>query len=521
MKLTHYLLILLITLPGITFGQGSDFVMENLNNVSGTRMVEPERRLPVSSAVQVYSDGKYLSVAIKVIDPSINNDPNPGYADRVDVCLALPQYAFPQNFQYAFHPRILSGPAKSTRSYEDEPNRLFTVDESYSGELSIQNFIDNFGYPAGKDIYRQNLNLPMPQQVKEILLPIGMVKFSFFRDGRPPRNTDKHLLRNLEDHMGRRFSSLTDGIRYTAEPTEKGDGYILNIEFSIEAFGFIPLPRMEGVNLMVDVLNAVPGQRSQVVNSTSSMRSIHPLSFEYIQFRQPIKTNYTDLSDELFDKAGFYPVIWYTENDWDGLGVDVDALILNRNMLSKELLEVKLYEQSLSFNHFTYNNLEIDVLQAWVEYVNRVPVEKEFILANGHTIVAERARVNTRRPHSLIEDRWFTFPDGTLGLIYKESITQDPFGWGKCGDCLLETINISRIAEADVWDILEVEQADGDKGYCKIDNLYYEDFYVSNFDWVEEGSSLVLRLRHRNSKEKKRVQVSWDEYGTSLEVEEI
>ena len=98
-----------------------------------------------------------------------------------------------------------------------------------------------------------------------------MVKFSFFRDGRRPENADYHLLRNLEDHLGRRMSSLTDGIRYTADPTEKGDGYIINIEFSIEALGFVTLPYLEGINFMVDVLNAIPGQRSQVVNSTSNL----------------------------------------------------------------------------------------------------------------------------------------------------------------------------------------------------------------------------------------------------------
>lgn len=508
-------------MPLSLWGQGSDFIMENLKNVSGTQMVESEKDYPYSAAVQVYSDGVYLSLAIKVVDPSINNDPNPAYADRVDVCLALPQFNYPQNFQYAFHPRFLSAPTKSTRSYEDELDRLFTIDEAFSSDLSIRNFVKNFDYPTQEDIRRYDLNLPRSNEFKEKVLPFGMVKFSFFRDGRPPNNADEHLLRNLEDHMGRRMSSLRDGIRYTAEPTERGDGYIINIEFAIEGLGFVPLPRLEGINLMVDVLNALPGQRARVVNSTSSMRSIHPLSFEYVRFRKPIKTNYTDLSDELFDKAGFFPLIWYTENDWDGLGIDVDALVLDKNKLSRKLLEVKLYEQSLVFNNFTIGDYKIDVLQAWVEYVNRIPVEKEFILANGHTIVAERARVNSSRPSAQIEDRWFMFEDGTLGLIYQESITQHEFGWGECGDCLLETIHISRIAEADVWDILEIEQSEGDRAYCKIDQLYYEDFFVSNFDWVEEGTTLVLRLRHRNNKDKKRVQVSWDEYGTSLVVEEV
>jgi len=495
--------------------------MEDLNAVTGTRIVEPERKLPVSSAVQVYSDGKYLSVAIKVIDPSINNDPNPAYADRVDVCLALPQLAYSRNFQYSFHPRLLSAPAKSTRSYDDEPDRLFTIDEAANTDLNIRNFVERFDFPSRERIQRRNLNLPAPGQLKEKILPFGMVKFSFFRDGRRPENADYHLLRNLEDHLGRRMSSLTDGIRYTADPTEKGDGYIINIEFSIEALGFVTLPYLEGINFMVDVLNAIPGQRSQVVNSTSSMRSIHPISFEYINFRKPIKTNYSGLSDELFERTGFSPLLWYTENDWEGLGVDVDGLAVDQERLSEDLLEIKLYEQSLYFDNFTFQGYEINVLHAGVEYVNRIPAEKEFILANGHTIVAERARVNSRRPSAQIEDRWFTFSDGVLGLIYTESITQHPLGWGTCGDCLLETINISRIAEAEVWDILEIEQADGEKAHCKIDHLYYENFYVSNFDWVEEGSTLILRLRHRNSKEKKRVQVSWDKHGTSLQVEEI
>ena len=161
------------------------------------------------------------------------------------------------------------------------------------------------------------------------------------------------------------------------------------------------------------------------------------------------------------------------------------------------------------------------MVQTEQAFVNRLPIEKELIRANGHNIVAERVKINDDRPKAEIGDRWFTFEDGTLGLIYQESIPRQRFGWGECGDCLFETIHIRRISEAASWDILEIEQKEGDRAYCKIDQLEYDNFYVSNFDWVEEGSRLVLRLRHRFSKEKKRVEVSWDEYGTNLEVEEL
>ena len=75
------------------------------------------------------------------------------------------------------------------------------------------------------------------------------------------------------------------------------------------------------------------------------MRSIQPLSFEYIQFKNPIKTNYTELSDEIFEENDFYPIMWYSENDWQGFGIDVDALVLDRSGLSQDLLEIKLFEQ--------------------------------------------------------------------------------------------------------------------------------------------------------------------------------
>ena len=68
MKLTHAYFILILTLPAYLMGQGSDFIMGELNQVTWTRIVEPEKKFPVHSAVQVYSDGTYLSVAIKVID---------------------------------------------------------------------------------------------------------------------------------------------------------------------------------------------------------------------------------------------------------------------------------------------------------------------------------------------------------------------------------------------------------------------------------------------------------------------
>ncbi|MEM6807204.1 MAG: hypothetical protein AAF696_37730, partial [Bacteroidota bacterium] len=507
--------------PVAVCGQGSDFIMGELHQVTGTRIVEPERRFPINSGVQVYSDGRYLSVAIKVKDAVVNDDPDPAYADRVDVWLALPEYSFPKNYPFAFHPRLLSAPAIRSRSYEELPKRLFSIDESYASRLNKRNFLNNYDYPEDMEIRDRNLNLPYAREIEESLFPFAIAQFSFFRDGRAAIWANEYVLGNVEEQLGMRFSPLTDGVRYTADPTENGDGYIINIEFSIEAFGFVSLPNMEGVNLMVDVLNAPSGQRARVVNSTSSMRSIQPLSFEYIRFKNPIKTNYTELSDEIFEENDFYPLMWYSENDWQGFGIDVDALVLDRSGLSQDLLEIKLYEQELEFKNFSYSGYEIDLIQAEMNYVNRLPEEKELIRANGQNIVAERVRVVDDRPKSEIEDRWFTFGDGTLGLIYQESIPHHRFGWGKCGDCLFETIHIKRISEAAAWDILEIEQKEGDQAYCKIETLEYENFYVSNFDWVEEGSRLVLRLRHRFSKEKKRVEVSWDEYGTDLEVEEL
>ncbi|MDW3647021.1 MAG: hypothetical protein R8P61_08160 [Bacteroidia bacterium] len=521
MKLTHAYFILILTLPACLLGQGSDFIMGDLNQVTGTRIVEPEKKFPVHSAVQVYSDGTYLSVAIKVIDPSINNDPNPAYADRVDVWLALPEFAFPKSYQYGFHPRLLSAPAVRERGMDTGVNRLFSLNEESAANLTARGFTRNFNYPDREEIRDKNLNLPYPGSFREVLMPFGITQFSFFRDGRDPIHANEYVLRDLEDHLGRKLSPLTDGVRYTSDPTEREDGYIINIEFSIEAFGFVILPEMQGINLMVDVVNANPGQRGRIVNSTANTRSIHPLNFQYVSFQRPIKTNYTDLSDEVFTENDFYPLMWYSENDWEGFGIDVDGLVMENGQLSEDLLEVKVYEQSLLFENFEFEGYEIDLIKTNLDFVNRVGVEKDIIRANGQNIIAEKVRRNNRGLKAEIEDRWFLFEDGTLGLIYEESIPRHSFGWGNCGSCRIETINITRISEAAVWDILEIEQEEGSNGYCQIKDLSYQNFYVSNFDWVDEGSRLILRLKHRSTREKKRVEVSWDEYGTSLEVKEL
>ncbi|MEL6253065.1 MAG: hypothetical protein AAFR87_13710, partial [Bacteroidota bacterium] len=223
----------------------------------------------------------------------------------------------------------------------------------------------------------------------------------------------------------------------------------------------------------------------------------------------------------IFTENDFYPIMWYSENDWEGFGIDVDGLVMENSHLSEDLLEVKIFEQSLLFENFEFGGYEIDLLKTNLDFVNRLPIEKDIIRANGQNIVAEKVRRNNRGLRAEIEDRWFLFEDGTLGLIYEESIPRHPFGWGNCGSCRIETINISRISEAAVWDILEIEQEEGSNGYCQIKDLTYRNFYVSNFDWVDEGSRLILRLKHRSSREKKRVEVSWDEYGTSLEVREL
>lgn len=501
-------------------GQKPDFEIEDFFVVQNPRSIPSQADNELSASAWLYSDGSYLSLVIEVRDPVVKIRRDASYTDHIDVWFALPQSAYPNDFEYNLHPNyIYSEGAYDPVARKVEP-RFFSLLSEYGSDIAPLPYISEYDYPSNRRIAKDSLWVPDPKRLKTDVIHYGIVQYSFFPDGRPAELKNYRELGLVEDALGVTIGDIENGITYSADFMDQDEGYIINAQFSPQALGFISLPYMDRVRMMVDLKDTGNGNnRAHTVrSSTDRGEPGKPSTFNLVNLNEPLYTNVTQIPNEMFEYANHYPIFLYGDTGWIPTYVDIDALAFQENRASNMLTEVKFCRQPFHFYEFTYGDVPVESLKIDLDYVNEIPREREYLMVDDFLITTDRTRFINADSITPITDQFFFFPDGEMGLISKENSTIDPYGWGLNGTCVEESISIHRINDWGKEDIVYIQQGNGPNGYCEIGEHAFSNFYISQIDWVKEGQIMVLRLNHQTMPDNKRVKISWEDDGSNVEI---
>ncbi|MCB0836872.1 MAG: hypothetical protein KDD99_09450 [Bacteroidetes bacterium] len=509
-------------------GQPADFEMDNFFSLNKENKEFKDRTITpkVSASAKLYSYGETLSLVVSVKDDRVKIVKNSDEAtDHIELWLALPPSSYPPNFEYVHHPDYIAYHPPVTRDKgEIGPSRFFSIYSEYAPQIEKPSFVNGFDYPHDQQ-GNDSLFVPDYRFLTKEEVHFGIVHFGLFPDGRKPVHYNREQMKPLAQALGIEMGDFTEGISYVAEMTENEDGYIITARISPQALGFVQLPRLDQIRFMVDIADSGSNNRkANVVLSSSPQRKPgKPTSFNKVVFKEALKTNSTDIPDHFFQKASFNPIFVYGDKGWVPTSVDVDALVYQENRTSNSLTEVKFQKQSFQYDSGEYKNVPIESLKIDYNYVNKIPVHKELISVRNQLIEAEQTRLV--QPDSLEKssfgDNLFQFPDKSIGLIIRESTSHHPYGWGDCGQCIVENIRIFRITDTNVQAILNIQQSDGPDPYCQIGTYSFPGSYVSQLDWIKPGKILVVRISHYTEKDQERVKVTWAKDGSDVRIEWI
>ncbi|MEO0471656.1 MAG: hypothetical protein AAF206_18655, partial [Bacteroidota bacterium] len=242
----------------------------------------------VETSMQVYCDGEVLSLVIEVIDPEVVQNEEPFLGDHLQIGLALPQSAYPEDFEYRLHPMYLCSQG-NTRGGESESPRVFSVYGEFSQNIDRRKFLSM--YPRTDRIETEALQIPDPRDLRRQQLDFGLVRYALFPNGRPVQMLNKQNVRLMESVLDTRFGKLTKGIAYTAEMRENGDGYIINAQIEPRALGFVQMPNLEELRILVQVFKVGPRPNPEpVLSNGPTSNPKHPFTYPRVFFREPLRT---------------------------------------------------------------------------------------------------------------------------------------------------------------------------------------------------------------------------------------
>ncbi|MBX7241456.1 MAG: hypothetical protein K1X92_06880 [Bacteroidia bacterium] len=513
MRLVIFIYSAYLLLPFHLYAQKPDFYEDSLFVVSGKENLR--NKWDAHASVKLFSDGDYLTLTVDVKDDIIENKPDNLETDHIEVWFALPSSAFPRDFEYNFHPKYIYSATPSNPYEKTQKPRFFSVYSEYASSLGLQSFLSRYDYPSAKDVKGKSMGVPYPENLKECRLDYGIVQFGLYPDKRNPVQLNKDNYRILESMWGNRVGDFTEGVKYVVDKTQYG--YIISAQFSVKALGFVQLPKMEELRVMVDIIDKDGQGKASTILSTSQYRAKgSPVTFNTVRLKRPLRTNSTEVPDAVYNKLDFHPVYTYLDSGWLSTSVETDMVEYGEQNLSKSLLEIKFSKQPIRYTAYedvSKNNIK--KLSVDSDGVNTNAKTTEYYIINGQVFESEVSKIGKSRREALY-NHTFSFPDGSAGLILKNKTAQNPYGWGNCKNCYEEVISIIRLQKGSAKTILAIYQGNTGNPYCQIGDKNYKGFYVYSLDWLREGKMLVFRLSSWDNTEKKRVKITWEDDGSKI-----
>lgn len=501
-----------------------DFQMDSLQPIKGKSLISSPT--DIQARVQAFCNGEHLSFVIEVTDDHVGKNGNGLETDHIALHLALPSQAYPPGFEYDLHPHYILARAANTRGSEfpSSAKRFFSTYSEYYSPIEVDNFLQEHDYPDSKTIRDEGLNLPFPSQLKATRIDYGIVHYALYPDGRPAVLVNKNHFALLEEELKIQIGKIEKGLLYSVDITD--DGYIINVQLSPQALGFVEVPEVAELNFVIDVIDAdFRYKRGITVLSTMEEGNYGSPKNDYnvLQLTSPLQTNLSPAPNRVYTKTDYRPTYTYTSKGWLPTAVEVDALHFKEFKSSESLTEVRFVHRPIYYHHYLDREhlLSVEQMAIDFEYVNARGEELEFTIINDQVFGVKRVTQSLARLDTVDNRMTFLFPDGQPGLILSENSTFHPYGWGECGHCVDERLHIYKIEKNGSKKVLSIEQGEGNPGFCVIGNESFDGYYVSKLNWVKKGQMMVLQLNHREENLRKRLRVSWDDTGEDLELEEL
>ncbi|MDX2286648.1 MAG: hypothetical protein NW241_20950 [Bacteroidia bacterium] len=472
--------------------------------------------VPVSAGVKVFCSGESISLVIEVKDAQIQSGRTPAQSDHIEVSFALPPSAYPPDFNYAQHPQYVTGRDLQYRSGISE--RVFTLAGDRSAPLRPDELTDRYGYPSPWENSAPAL-VPDPVGLRKEEIHFGLVQFALFPDGRAAVQLNQRAHEPLRRYLESGVGNIAQGIRYSSEPLEHDRGYLINAEFSPQALGFIQLPRMNQIRMLVRVADMTDGRQTPVYRLTSSPQGNpgQPATFNTVYFDRPLYTNCTEAPDRLFEQASFYPVYMLSESGWISTFTDVDALRYRPGEASANLAEVRFSQSQHRYQNRQDPQMVLQSLTVREFPANEPSREREYILVNHqHLAVSDRLLNYGSGPY------WesFRYPDGKPGLLIRNSYPYDPYQPASQQNTH-EKIAALRLDSYGLMQTLSILQDHSPEGGCTIQDLRYSQFDIGELRWFNGGEFLVALITHRSTGEVRRIKIAWRSEAGRFKIEEI
>ncbi len=468
---------------------------------------------PLKARAWIYSDGRALTVIVEVEDSDIRTSRSSTHSDHVQIWIGLDDSAFPADFPHDTHPYYLgalSSPsqARLQRGNVTASTRIFAPQAPVRSPA--RDWLQEFGYPDERSVINDSLYVPAPEALRSMTVPYGMVHFALYPDERPAEWLNKGDFAILSQALGTEPADWMANIRYDCDTFEHRQGYIISAEIPLEAFGFVKVPSMESIRVLLAVANASRNGSPAKIELFSQPDRQEPrlANLKLVQLQQPLRINPTNVPSEVFERAGQSPTMFHSSRGWMPVQVRTGPLVLRPSMVSRQWQEIQYSPVSIGYEDFRNKGYAVQRLTLGYDRVNMPGEEQDYLLINGSLEKSYRSKSERVTADNIAPVFLFRYPDGATGIFLRDNFPFHPYGWGVCGTCLQERMRILRVTPSGLSTVIQWKQSEGPDASFDIQGYSFPGFYLTQIDQIKNNEIIVLVLNHRSLRQTKRIKLT-------------
>lgn len=305
-----YLLISYFTLSA----QTPDFQTDHFYPKWGAKNITSPTDIQASASV--YSDGERIHIEVNVVDDILVNNADVLHTDHVEVWFGMPLYEimdtswyFSEQYNAKHYFEKANLPKRHYCIYPKKTNSWLDL------PMPKVMLYDHFQY-TGCMKFQKDLSCYRCNTLQTSNDFSGMTHFGLYMDNRPVHLMDRENYFLFEKATGYTVGDLTQGCKYQSELT--ANGYKVSATFDAIALGFVTLPDISHLRIMIDVVDVdATGKQESLLSSATNRKWGNFTTFNTIKFKKPIQTNYTYLpSNFLIHKIIQPQFMVYSDEGW-------------------------------------------------------------------------------------------------------------------------------------------------------------------------------------------------------------
>jgi len=444
------------------FTSDSFYVHEGKGNFKGLK--------DLSVKSKVYSPGDKIIIEVDVVDDKLVNQNDLNLSDRIELWLSLPL----SEKDTIFNSSMPISPLP--------PLYYFHIDTTDHNRPVYSFYSNAEEVPIDFDTSMKVNNF------------YGQVHYALFPDNRKAVRLDKEKYEYLEKALGEKLGHVEQGVEYKWQATKTG--YKTTISLSPLAFGFVNIPEMNNLRMMIDVVDVDEDNRMSLLSSSSIRKAGQPATYNRIDFTKSFKTNVTTIPTDLFDSLKFHPTVMFTSKGfWSGVSTD-RACIQKGNC---SIIQSVFLRTSFGYKKKRIGKHEVEELIKTEQKLYAPNKGKNYLIGGTE----DNYIINKKRFYSYRRSNWeewnfkglkkeFIFPDHSVGLILFSH--QGGYGQDSCNAFVSKELRIVKVNEKESKELFKLIQDDCSHetylGNQKISELVIDKIY-----WAKEGVMLIIEAR--------------------------